>query len=377
MSEKLIKCLVCGASEGRIRGVSHPFYKHEDAELMNPQPKAIGECGNCGAIFMPDAAVRSSLPGMYEGADYAATRKTNHVVYGAGGGLQGTHARMAALIKERVPSGSPRILDLGSFDGKLLVELQKLYDGMIGHGFDVSEHIGALFPTSESLSFFHGKLSDLPGRYDIVSIVNVLMYVDTPWKLMSDVRKLLAPGGILFVTSPNIAKNPWSLLLGDQAVYFTAENLERYLHIFGFSVDGATGSDAFPRNNVVFARQSGTSPVQANEPGFLDRAIDYLDTAKAKALAAEQNHRASGRGGRLTVLGGTVNASWAADTLGRRIDCFVDENPNRVGRMLRGLPIRHPSDLDDKDLVLLPYGATAEPIRQRLSQRYRMQMVTL
>ena len=77
------------------------------------------------------------------------------------------------------------------------------------------------------------------------------------------------------------------------------------------------------------------------------------------------------------VLGGTVNAAWAADTLDGRIDGFVDENPNRVGLTLRGFPIRHPSELEEADLLILPYGATAEPILRRLGERYRPRMVAV
>ena len=71
--------------------------------------------------------------------------------------------------------------------------------------------------------------------------------------------------------------------------------------------------------------------------------------------------------GKVGIFGTSISATWLADALGSRVDFFVDEDPNRIGRIHLECPIfaieQAPIDLP----VLMPMRRDiAQAIKQRL-----------
>ena len=176
---------------------------------MKRQPKELLVCDDCRTIYLRDGAVSSELDVMYHGEEYAKKRKSEHVVFapsGAGAVPRTTYSCMAELIAAHSApadrSAAARFLDIGCFDGKLSIELGRLYPSAELHGFDVSEHIGEIFPKDARYRYHCGDLTKIAGRYDLITIVNTLPYVDGLPGFMERLGALLAPGGAIFFLNP-------------------------------------------------------------------------------------------------------------------------------------------------------------------------------
>lgn len=107
------------------------------------------------------------------------------------------------------PGRSPRVLDIGCGTGFLLEQLAER--GYSGVGVDLSpesvvianrrlEELGA----SDRLSAQVGSAYEPPeGPFDLITLTDVLEHLEDPRACLTALRGVLAPGGLLVVSTPN------------------------------------------------------------------------------------------------------------------------------------------------------------------------------
>lgn len=94
---------------------------------------------------------------------------------------------------------------------------------------------------------FYGYLSDAPyepNSFDVIRLNNVIEHVSSPRALLEDIRPLLRPGGLLFISTPNVTSftealqgREWRYVQGDNHIYlFGLRTIGRLLEIAGFKV---------------------------------------------------------------------------------------------------------------------------------------------
>jgi hypothetical protein len=97
--------------------------------------------------------------------------------------------------------------------------------------------------------------------------------------------------------------------------------------------------------------------------GALDphRQVDWLlDVARVAKAAA--HHRP------LCIFGSSIVGTWIASELPSAPDCYIDEDPGKIGRMLDGVPIVAPWDAPAGATVVLAVApAVAANIASRLA----------
>jgi 2-polyprenyl-3-methyl-5-hydroxy-6-metoxy-1,4-benzoquinol methylase len=121
-------------------------------------------------------------------------------------GLGGSHRR----ILDEVPPGS-RVLDLGCASGYLSALLAER--GCTVTGFE-RDPLAAAQAREDCERVIVGDLesesdrAEIPSGFDVVVIGDVLEHVTDPWDALRFVRGLLAPGGIVVLSLPNVAAWP-------------------------------------------------------------------------------------------------------------------------------------------------------------------------
>lgn len=370
-----VSCPVCRSEEWTAAAVGHTFIRHQDFLPMKRQPKELMSCGRCRTIYLRDDDVSSELDVMYHGEEYAKKRKSEHVVFASRGSAapRTTYSCMAELIAaqlgQRKQKEPARLLDIGCFDGKLSTELGRLYPAAELHGFDVSEHIGEIFPKEARYRYHCGDLKKIDGRYDLITIVNTLPYVDDLPGFMERIDALLASGGAIFHLNPNAAKNPFFFTCGDQFIYTTPASMRNFWGHFGYSTDVVTNDPSFSRSVLGTARRrAGKETFVYEDDDTLSKSLSYLSRAASEVKGAVAEYKRRGSGGRVAVLGATNNAAWAFHTLGKDLSCFADENPNRAGRKFYGLDVVPPATLEERDLLLVPYAESARSLAEKISR---------
>ena len=117
----------------------------------------------------------------------------------------GTHDAVLELIRRLMPAPG-NVLDLAAGQGAFAVRLRQL-----GHNVgavDVSRDNwkAADIPlTIANLdSEFASSVASTGERFDAIAAIEIIEHLENPFRFVRECSKLLKPGGLLFLTSPNV-----------------------------------------------------------------------------------------------------------------------------------------------------------------------------
>ena len=359
-------CMRCGGS--LLQSFSLPFamFSHLDfGDFPLPGGKnVLTECSDCGHLsrFFSDQD-RVQIDELYHSKAYAEHQE-EHRIQGASSGSEKAdmslaEAQASTLKKELGSRPQPlRVLDIGCFDGKLLVAIADQMPVSQAIGFDVDQRPG--FPQRPGFQLVTGALEQVTGQFDLITFSQSIMYVPDLRALFEKIESLLAPQGALFVHVPNVQVRPAAVLLADQYHYFTADSLRALLNGFGFI---ATQLEETPfKRDLLFTARRGDRKAEKLAPalGLILRALTAL---------AEQV-RSFKPGASIYLFGSTIEAAFVQSLIADRVLGFVDENSARVGSKFHRKPVLHPSALKPADQCLVALGPVSKSLSERLSRDY-------
>lgn len=196
------------------------------------------------------------------------------------------------------------------------------------------------------------------GRFQAIISHFVIEHVAEPVSFLKTLRGLLAPGGRLLLSMPDVAANPGDMTVADHLNHFSIASLKRALALSGFTLQ-TVDSEAFPGAFFIVAVGSDQPIVNAADRqeaadaakkakeicAFWKQATIRLDTA-AKQFS----------GKRAAVYGSGFYGSWICSRIEADVDfrVFLDQNPKLQGSVHFNRPILSPSKLeDDVDVVFV------------------------
>jgi len=164
------------------------------AARVDAEPPLV-RCHACGLLFAAVAAPEPARPRLSDSErlveERVADRRTPH---------------FEALLRQ---AGTPgRLLDVGTGVGTLLRLATDR--GWAAVGVDVDPAVVA-YARARGLDVRLGELAklELPAEtFDLVSLWNVLDFVADPVAVLAECRRVLVPGGRIFLRTPNV---PWQL----------------------------------------------------------------------------------------------------------------------------------------------------------------------
>jgi SAM-dependent methyltransferase len=198
----------------------------------------------------------------------------------------GRRAVILAEMARRLPAGRARMAELGCGSGGMLEALSR-FGTAVGVEMDAALRARA---QGRGLDVRAGALPDRipldPGRWDAVCLFDVLEHVDDEAGALAACRRLLVPGGRLFVTVPAYAWL-WSRhdeLLGHRRRY-TARALRQVAERAGFAVERLTYFNTILAPPIMAVRIVRAA---LRRPGHdLDRPAPWLNRALAACFSAE------------------------------------------------------------------------------------------
>lgn len=219
-------CDICGGA-GRL------WTRHQGRELLR--------CARCGFAWVPQGVLRTAGgASIYEDEEGAFFEERADYYYDAS-------AREAAVAKvEWVTRFSPRggrLLDVGANAGLFVAEAGHLYDA---GGIEPSAAVVRMAKANGRNSVEVGSIYDAADAraccFDVVTMFDVIEHLADPRRALDQCRRLLVPGGRLFLTTPDsgslvarVMGTHWHYLDLDQHVsVFSAANLPRLLGDTGF-----------------------------------------------------------------------------------------------------------------------------------------------
>jgi SAM-dependent methyltransferase len=273
-----VPCNVCGSAETRLVFAKWSF--------------RIVECVECGLVFVNPRAFRIEEDDYFQGPYLSTIEKDGQL----DSGIATLYGEIIYNLSNRVASG--KLLDVGCAMGHFL-GFAKRY-GWDVEGVECSpyaahyaeEHFGARVHPVCVLKDAH-----LPAQfYDACVLIEVIEHLPDPRATMEEVWRLLQPGGLAYVTTPNFASYRSMLLRAEwnavipvgHLYYFDADSLGKLLTSIGFiNVEDLTGTATFEAD-LQFAGQSGLMKLTDEELGAVK------EVARVDAEHGPVNRRGEG-----------------------------------------------------------------------------------
>ncbi len=219
--KQLHKCPLCGAQ--RLR-VLKPYTAHH-----------LAKCRSCGFVFSNITPTPEELNALYHEYFYGVNNFVSPI----------TLERYRAVVKgfERYRKNN-RLLDVGCGNGQLLSVARDT--GWECYGLDVSQ-MAVQLCHEQGFTVFEGTLATVEKRIpecDVVVSVEVLEHLNTPVEELQQMHRLLRPGGLLYLTTPNfngllrlLTRKDYAIIdFPEHLCYFTPRTLRQLARRCGFKV---------------------------------------------------------------------------------------------------------------------------------------------
>jgi SAM-dependent methyltransferase len=259
-----IPCDFCGTRE-----VANQFIRKDGMRVV--------ECAQCGLAYLNPRPKPEFIPKFYE-ADYF----TGAAAERGEGGLkcnlgptpidQKTDSRVMEIINEKFGGFEGKdVLEIGCATGDLLIQIKDAGARVRGleisdFASDIARKRGLDVSTGTIESFVKGNKE----IFDIVLVLEVIEHVLSPKRFIEDVSKIVKPGGVLLLSTPNYAsakrfRNEW---LGFNM---------SFEHIYFYSVDLLM--EMMSKEGLTLEYSESSKHLGASqECGFLERQIERLRT---------------------------------------------------------------------------------------------------
>ena len=322
-------------------------------------------CDRCGCGFADRIPEQSAFDAYYR----ELSKYEYHQRDGAESEYDGARLQLIAdLLAPFIPGRDARILDVGCATGRLLANLRT-------QGFP---HVIGLDPSPacataarrlydiEVRTTTLARLSAMPegeGAFDVLILVGVLEHIRDLSTAMQQIRRVLAPNGIVYVEVPDALtftewqNAPFQDFSTEHINFFAPRSLENLMGVHGFA-------PVFSEQNH---RQQSYRTVMSNVSAVfrkVEPAPPFTPTRDAATAHGLRRYVAQSRGTEAhlhaqidaLVDAGTPLVVWGIGTHTSRllqtsrlreanIVAFVDSNTRYQGRELDGVPIIGPDAL--------------------------------
>jgi len=254
-----VTCNLCGADNTALLFRAPTPQRYGNA--FSRETWNIVRCRQCGLIYVNPRVGVSSLREFYcfeNPADQTLVQEW----FVDGADLQApTWRRFLRIIHRYQPTG--RLLDVGCGGGGFLVEARNL--GYQVTGQDISPYFLDYCRSQHGLTVYGEELEALesmPGGFDCVTAFDVIEHHPDPKQMLTEIRRLLRPGGLAVVSTHDIG-NLFARLYGvnwrhihpvGHITYFTQTTLAKMLSATGFQVIHRGGLHTMDASTATEAR---------------------------------------------------------------------------------------------------------------------------
>lgn len=332
----------------------------------------LAVCGACGAVQKPtDATWEAEAASIYE--TYEPYYQSGGIEQAVFDTAKGEPRRRSRVILDRLMAARSlgqdgRAIDVGCGNGVLLRAFAEVRPGWHLFGHELSDlHEGTLKQIPGFERLYTGALSELPGRFDVITMMHALEHFPDPLVGLKDLRSKLGENGSLFIEVPNGEATPFDLLIADHVSHFTRHDLSRLL---GRAALGAhvIADDWVTKELSVVAGANASEvslPPAASPQQVMARVAEQIAWLRN---VIDGSREAAGQGRTFGLFGSSVAAMWLFGQMQDQVSFFVDEDPSREGATLLGRPIVTPDKIPDGSVVyvtLIPRVARAVAARLR------------
>jgi SAM-dependent methyltransferase len=365
-------CGACGATGNTV--CHHQRFIVPDGYPL-PNEYGVAVCLRCGFVYADPAATQRDYDRFY-----CEWSKYDDSATATGSGLSPYDAARLAIIASDIaralPSRAASILDAGCATGGLLTALRDQGFTAVA-GLDPSPRCAAAC-RDRGFEAYVGSISSAPAhmpKFDCVVFSHVLEHVYDIPAFFAVVRRLLAPGGYIYIETPDATRYddylyaPFQEFNTEHINHFSARALENTARRFGFQpimvdqkVIRTAEETLYPAVCGLFRDNGGT----VDERVVCDQELPSKIAAYIRHSAEQMeriNHHLAGQlaNTRRVILWGAGQFAMkllALPCLAQtEVRALVDNNPVLRGKTLAGAPVIGPQEIGRQEVA-----GTHEPI---------------
>jgi spore maturation protein CgeB len=240
MAFNMISCPLCDAPWEDQSALFEKQFRHGSHKIV--------KCEECGLIFVNPQPTEAILSQIYS-KDYFKSKEGKTEGYGDYMGNEREYRvqmgyRCLGWVEALADDRDSRLLDVGCAAGFFLKAAAER--GWSVRGVEISEFAAGFARHEMDLDVACGTLSQAAysdNEFDVVTMFDVIEHCPNPKEQIRECRRLLRPGGLIFIDTPNIesrtaieqGENFW-LLKADHLLYFSPDTISRLLCECGFII---------------------------------------------------------------------------------------------------------------------------------------------
>jgi len=234
-------CNLCGADNAEL------VYVEKDRLMKLPGSFRLVRCRQCGLFYLNPRPTPEEMGSYYpqEYIPYAVAQEHSRTRMHYLNRSYGNQKRARAIGALRPQGG--KLLDVGCASGEFLHIM-----GQVGiwdvEGLDISLDATQVARERYGLRVFIGELKTAAyptASFDVVTLWDVIEHLHDPKSTLDEVQRILKPGGLLVMSTPNLQSwdarlfGPyWAGLDAPRHLFvFSPQTLGRLLNVTGFRVD--------------------------------------------------------------------------------------------------------------------------------------------
>lgn len=337
-------------------------------------------CNRCGLVRTGRSFDGESLEGFYSD-EYQLSEQSEEYFFHTPQGPISRSSVFCDWIVETTGIHSwqndNRCLEVGAGSGLLLREFIRRFPAMTFEGVELNKAAVDL-AQQQGLPVRQKEPCHVDAeQYDVIYSIAVIEHVASPAGFIKDLRKLLKPGGYLFLCQPTQDVPSYDVFFTDHLHHFGSEHLHQYALKCGFSEQQVSiGHQWMPNFSLHLWQATDLNGEFSWEgaPGHTtcaETAIRIVaDMERLNSLLAEMTlqHR------RLAVFG-LNEVYWLARAYSTLADfplvCGLDDNPDKAEYVALDFPVLVPEDcieLGVQEVILTMNKVYYDQAQKRLEQ---------
>lgn len=258
---------------------------------------SIKRCLRCSIVFVQSGSSESQS--LYDGAYFEQkyTRPINSGYINA----DAAQKKMLGCLRRAISlcqslNGKPgTILDVGCGTGRFLEIAQK--GGWVTQGLELFPGIAQETAARLGIKVSASSIleTDLPSHsFDVITMFDVIEHIEEPVRALDICERILKPGGVLILTTPNfnglgrrlMGKDAFAIWPDEHLIYFRPSTLRKALALAGFGHVEMNTRDIYPENVAMFlSRLRGREQLISSRPtGTETSVLSVKSLARGRVL---------------------------------------------------------------------------------------------
>jgi len=316
----------------------------------------LAECSNCGLIQKTmDADLQAELDAIYK--TYYPYKNDQEPLIFSSDVRKSRSQEICAEIDRFLDLGNTgKHIDIGCGTGEFLTVFCAVKPRWTSFGFDLNKNYVTQIETiCGPETFLSGSLNDLPEGIDLITLNYVLEHISDPAETLDLLSRKLSPTGTIVLIVPDIARNPYDLVVADHLSHYSNRTLS--LQSSNLLI---VGSQQFLRKELILygRRNDGMGEVAKSSTDVLNAKacnyVRYLIEVRASALESASRYPEFG------IFGTAIAGSWLGSELCGVDFVFVDEDSRKWGTRHLNRPVVAPADMSPEACIFVPADIAQE-----------------